>query len=862
MSISSRSQCVLVLSALLLCGPVAWSQELPRVFLDTTYAPPSGNLISVSAGGDFQAALNAAQPGDIIELQAGSTFTGNFVLPNKSGTGWIYIRSSAHASLPAPGTRVTPAQAGLMPKVVTSNSAPAITTAAAAHHYRFVGIEIASTASLTYNVIVLEGSPQTSTSQAPTDIVFDRCYIHGNPTGNIRRGIALNSARTAVIDSYLSDFHEVGADSQAIAGWNGPGPFKIVNNYLEGAGENVMFGGSDPAISGLVPADIEIRRNHFFKPLSWNPNHPSYGGIHWSVKNIFELKNSRRVLVEGNILENNWIDAQAGMAILFTVRNQDGNCSWCAVEDVTFQKNILRNTFGGFNISGTDDIYPSQQTARILVRDNLVYGVNGGRSFQLLNVDSAGRPGGILDLIVDHNTVRAGSAVIIMGDSQLADDQHQNPIIRNNIFEKGEYGIFGGAVGEGTIAFTTYTTGYTFAKNVIVGALESRYPAQSCAPASTCYPATLDDVGFVDWRNDDYRLAATSPYKNAGTDGKDLGADVDAVLSATAGAISGQWGGSGSTQSPYTGTPFAVPGEFEAENFDLGGEGVAYHDAVPGNAGGQYRTSEDVDIYTPAAGTNASGHAVNNIQTGEWLEYTINVAAAGSYMVELHVSSEYTGSRFHVEIDGVDVTGPMTVPSTGWWGTYTWVGKAVNLTAGQHVLRVHSEQEYFNLDRIRITTQTPFSGSAFAVPATFQAEDFDRGGEGVAYHDNVAGNAGGQYRTSEDVDIYTPAAGTNATGHAVNNIETGEWLEYTIHVPSTGAYNIELHVSSEFTTSRFHVEIDGVDVTGPITVPSTGWWGTYAWLGKPGINLTAGNHVLRVVSEQEYFNLDAIRVTQ
>lgn len=686
-----------------LCASIAAAQELPRVFLDTTYAPPSGSVIPVNAGGSFQTALNNAQPGDIIELQAGATFTGNFTLPNKSGTGWIYIRSSALASLPAPGTRVTPSHASLMPKLVTNNSAPVLTTASAAHHYRFAGIEIASTASLTYNVISLEASPQTSTSQVPTDLVFDRCYIHGNATGNIRRGIALNSARTAVIDSYLSQFHEVGADSQAIGGWNGPGPYKIVNNYLEGAGENLLIGGADPGISGLVPADVEVRRNHFFKPMSWKVGDPTYAGIHWSVKNIFELKNARRVLVEGNVMENNWVDGQAGMAVLFTVRNQDGNCSWCVVEDVTFQKNILRNTVGGFNVSGTDDNYVSQQTARILIRDNVVYGVSG-RTFQLLNVGSAGRPGGILDVVLDHNTTRAGSAVVIFGDSSVTDDKHQNPILRNNLFERGTYGIFGGNVGEGTPAFNTYTANYTFAKNVIVGAPSSIYPSQSCAPATTCYPATLDDVGFVDWRNNDYRLASTSPYNNAGTDGKDIGADVDAVNTATAGAISGQWGSSTPTQSPYTGSPFAVPGTFEAENFDLGGEGVAYHDLGTGNAGGVYRTSEDVDIYTPASGTNASGHAVNNIQTGEWLEYTINAASAGTYMLQLHVSSQYTTSRFHVEIDGTDVTGPITVPSTGWWGTFAWYGKAgVSLTAGNHVLRVHAEQEYFNLNAVRIT---------------------------------------------------------------------------------------------------------------------------------------------------------------
>src|SRR2546428_13393626 len=116
--------------------------ELPRVFLDTTYSPPTrGKLIPVTAGGDLQAALHASQPGDVIELQAGATFTGNFILPKKPGTDWIYIRSSAHALLPHPGTRVFPSHASLMPRLDTPNRTPAIRTAAAAHHYRLVGIE-------------------------------------------------------------------------------------------------------------------------------------------------------------------------------------------------------------------------------------------------------------------------------------------------------------------------------------------------------------------------------------------------------------------------------------------------------------------------------------------------------------------------------------------------------------------------------------------------------------------------------------------------------------------------------------------------------------------------------------------------
>src|SRR6266480_3466398 len=233
---------------------------LPEVFLDTTYAPPTGgNLIVVGANADLQLALDQALPGDILQLQAGAIFTGNFTLRNKSGAGWIYIRSSAYSSLPAPGTRVNPTQAGLMPKVVSPNAAPAITSEFGAHHYRFVGIEIATTSAINYSVILLgydlSGNAASSVAQLPTDITFDRCYIHGTRTSNVQRGIYLNGVRTAVIDSYLSDFHEVGADTQAIAATNSPGPFKIVNNYLEAAGENVLFGGADPQIANLVPSD-------------------------------------------------------------------------------------------------------------------------------------------------------------------------------------------------------------------------------------------------------------------------------------------------------------------------------------------------------------------------------------------------------------------------------------------------------------------------------------------------------------------------------------------------------------------------------------------------------------------------------
>ena len=154
----------------------------------------------------------------------------------------------------------------------------------------------------------------------------------------------------------------------------------------------------------------------------------------------------------------------------------------------------------------------------------------------------------------------------------------------------------------------------------------------------------------------------------------------------------------------------------------------------------------------------------------------------------------------------------------------------------------------------------PFGAAAAALPGIIEAENFDRGGEGVAYHDNVKGNAGGQYRTSEDVDIIASVDSAGG-GYVVSNFETGEWLAYTVNVASTNFYDIVLRVSSSFANSSFHVEIDGVDVTGRIAVPSTGGWNAFQWVGKAAVALPGGTHVLRVVADQQYFNFNQLRVT-
>ena len=149
-------------------------------------------------------------------------------------------------------------------------------------------------------------------------------------------------------------------DSQAIAGWNTPGPITIRNNYLEAAGENILFGGAQINIPNVVPSDILVEDNVLTKDPQWR-------GTSWTVKNLFELKNARRVLVRRNMMEYNWSGAQAGFAVVLTPRNSSGRTPWVVIEDVEFSCNVIRSAASVFNILGHDDTARSGQLARLLI---------------------------------------------------------------------------------------------------------------------------------------------------------------------------------------------------------------------------------------------------------------------------------------------------------------------------------------------------------------------------------------------------------------------------------------------------------------------------------------------------------------
>lgn len=495
--------------------------EAPRVFLNTDMpaAPSAGRkVISVSSGGNLQAAINSALPGDVIELAKGATFTGNFVLPNKKSTSanWIVIRPANYASLPAEGTRMTPAIAAslALPRVLSATSSNAFITENGSHHYRLVGLNVGMVSQPQAWSLITLGEGHTTLAEVPHDLVLDRLYVHGSGTQTLRRCVVLNSASSAVIDSWLSDCHEQGADSQAIIGWNGPGPFKVVNNYLEGAGENVMFGGADPSIQGLVPSDIEIRRNHIFKPIAWKPL--------WTVKNLLELKNAQRVLIEGNVFEGSWANGQNGAVMVIKSSNQSGKCLWCISRDVNVRLNLMRNVGSGISIAGADNNAPVATHARFVsITDNVISQMNvppfdgEGRA-----ITFAGDPSSIL---IAHNTMSVANTSVWLGGIIV------NLFFHDNILVAKTYGVAGDGMGGGP-AVAHYAPGAVFSRNVFVAA-----EATTGLPAGNFTPTSPRAIGFEDPSNENYRLIRISPYEKVSSGGLDIGANIVALDAAIKG---------------------------------------------------------------------------------------------------------------------------------------------------------------------------------------------------------------------------------------------------------------------------------------------------------------------------------------
>jgi hypothetical protein len=487
---SSRRTCVRVAKALLLSGAIALSAQGTPAAATTTYVP---------AGADLQAVLNAAQPGDVIVLQAGARFVGTFRLPPKPAGPVITIRSSATL----PERRLAPTDAGLLPTLATG-VVSAVLDGSGSANWRLDGIQFESVPNGEGEVIVLQNS---------TNIYLDRLVILAGPNGQ-KRGIRGNGRQITLTRSYIGNIWRSGQDSQAFCAWDGAGPYTITNNYLEAASENVMFGGADSPSPDRVPADILVEGNYFNKRPDWQ-------GQPLAVKNLFELKSAKRITIRGNLFERNWTDGQTGFGIVLKVANQQGTAPWSVLEDVLFENNVVRNTENGFNILGNDDAQPSGRATRITIRNNLL--VTPGIAFQL--------GGEIGTLTIDHNTVDQGYTLMALYTGTVWNAGAPYPrsgtfaveqlTFANNLAWHHQYGVKGDGTATGSPSLFAYTRTLNWTNNVLAGAVGWTYPSVTWMPTVAEYRAQFDQ---------DYRLTSSSVYHRIGSDGRDLGVDWTAAL--------------------------------------------------------------------------------------------------------------------------------------------------------------------------------------------------------------------------------------------------------------------------------------------------------------------------------------------
>ncbi len=487
--------------------------ELPRTYLRDAY-PLATRIVPVPASASLQAALDTARAGDEIQLAQGTVYRVNLTW-QRCLAGYVTITTQGIV-LPN-GTRPTPTVALQFAKLVSPNTSPALLAKNGGCRLWLSRLEVTTTATsptVNYNYgIVRLGDGETTVETQPSDIVLERLYLHGSDSTQIQNAVIGNGRRLTLRDSRVDHVRWKGIESHCFAAYSGVGPFRIENNHLQCAGIGVLFGGAARKVPGMGPSDIEVTHNYFTKDSSY---------IGYVAKNLFELKDARRVLFEANVVEHSYFGAQTGMAINIQSLT-DENDTTVQTNDVTVRWNRIRFASQCMMLSGHGYNGVARVLARVVIENNLCTDIGDDSLSRVMTIS-----GGPQQIEFRHNTfVR----VLLVRQMAVIPDGvgASGFVFENNVYGFGQaYGcVFRSGGATGAAAWLAFDPTAKVAGNVCWANGGSK------TPTADFFPATQADVGFAA----DWSLTDASAYKGKATDGKDPGADVAELTRRTAGVV-------------------------------------------------------------------------------------------------------------------------------------------------------------------------------------------------------------------------------------------------------------------------------------------------------------------------------------
>jgi hypothetical protein len=315
------------------------------------------------------------------------------------------------------------------------------------------------------------------------------------------------------------------------------------------------------------------------------------------------------------------------------------------------------------------------------------------------------------------------------------------------------------------------------------------------------------------------------------------------------------------TEGPYPGpSAAAIPGTVLAENYDTGGQGVAYNVTSTNGTDNGYRT-QGVDLETASA--PATGNDLGWTASGQWFRYTVNVATAGTYTVSFLVAAPAAVTdAFHLSnSSGTNLSGSVAVPDTGGYQDWVTVTASVTLPAGTQTLTLNQDAAGWNIDSMAFastgSSEAPYPGpAAAAIPGTVLAENYDTGGQGVAYNVTSTNGTDNGYRT-QGVDLETASA--PATGNDLGWTASGQWFKYTVNVATAGTYTVSFLVAAPAAVAdAFHLSnSSGTNLSGSVAVPDTGGYQDWETV-TASVTLPAGTQTLTLNQDAAGWNIDSM----